>query len=35
MNALATRTGRDFTDAERRELCALRKADKDYDEKIG
>jgi hypothetical protein len=35
LNALATRTGREFTVEERRELCNLRKADKDYHEETG
>jgi len=30
MNALASRTGQELTEAERRELCKLRMADKDY-----
>ena len=35
LNALATRTGREFTTDERRELCNLRKADKDYKAESG
>ena len=30
MNALASRTGREFSVAERRELCNLRMAEKDF-----
>lgn len=35
MNALASRIGREFTTAERRELCQLRMADKDYRPEFG
>ena len=35
LNALATRTGREFTSDERRELCRLRMSDKDYRPEFG